>query len=195
MCQSLWMKPKKMEKSFPDASSPNPLMPHGGCSLPSCSPGLKKNQPTFWGRSLGVTHHPAKSLAFQASMTSAMVFTVRPSGSFRSSLASPLKLPQGAQRRLTKAALAVKVTSPLGLKSTSNPDVWEMVMFPDAVLKEMASDTSAGRRVKRPFTCRGEKCQKWVKNAQQPRKVPQHKSMILMLKASWAMRPYIELKQ
>lgn len=104
---------------------------------------------------MGVTHHPAKSLAFQASMTSAMVFTVRPSGSFRSSLASPLKLPQGAQRRLTKAALAVKVTSPLGLKSTSNPDVWEMVMFPDAVLKEMASDTSAGRRVKRPFTCRG----------------------------------------
>lgn len=96
---------------------------------------------------------------------------------------------------MTKAALAVKVTSPLGLKSTSNPDVWEMVTFPAAVLKEMASDTSAGRRVKRPFTCRGEKCQKWVKNAQQPRKVPQHKSMILMLKASWAMRPYIELKQ
>lgn len=41
----------------------------------------------------------------------------------------------------------------------------------------------------------GEKCQKWVKNAQQPRKVTQHKSMISMLKAPWAMRPYIELKQ
>lgn len=110
-----------------------------------------------------MTHHPAKSLAFQASTTSAMLFTARPLGSFRSSLASPLKLPQGAQSRLTKVAPTVTVTSPLGLKSTSSPDVWEMVMFPAAALKEMALETAAGRRVKRPFTCGKEKCQKWVK--------------------------------
>lgn len=163
--------------------SPTRRCPTEVVPYPLACPDLKKYQPMVWfggeGGSFGVTHHPAKSLAFQASTTSAMFLTVRPSGSFRSSLGSPLKLPQGAQSRLTKEAPTVTVTSPLGLKTTSIPDVWETVMFPATVLKEMASDTAAGRRVKRPFTCSEPKRQKWVKNIQdRPVKIVWHKVII-----------------
>lgn len=44
VCQSLWMKPEKMEKSFPVATSPNPSMPRGYFSLPFRLPGVKKNK-------------------------------------------------------------------------------------------------------------------------------------------------------
>lgn len=46
-----------MEKSFLGATLPNPLMPHGGCSLPSCF----KKIPTHGLRGLGVSwgHSPS----------------------------------------------------------------------------------------------------------------------------------------
>lgn len=163
--------------------SPTHRCPTEVVPYPLACPGLKKisTHGLVWGEggSFGVTHHPAKSLAFQASTTSAMFLTVRPSGSFRSSLGSPLKLPQGAQSRLTKAAPTVTVTSPVGLKSTSIPDVWETVMFPATALKETALDTAVGRRVKRPFTCSEAKRQKWVKNIQdRPIKIVRHKVIL-----------------